>query len=135
MLTKLHCLRKTIDADRRLATTETCTQANSLESDHTTYYAEVVPQWMTAHSFLGRKNMHFVGLWGSLLYLQGVSIYIYSDLKTWILYYFYSLPAHSWTFQELLQPSGIFLSLPPASPTFCEHLNDLSRLLPDENIR
>jgi hypothetical protein len=79
--------------------------------------------------------MHFVGLRGSLLYLQGVSIYIYSNLETWILYYIYSLPAHSQTFQELLQPSGIFLSLPPASPTFRKLLNDLSRLFPDENIR
>jgi hypothetical protein len=79
--------------------------------------------------------MHFAGLRGSLLYLQGVSIFIYSNLETWISYYFYSLPAHSWTFQELLPPSGTFLSLPPASPTFRELLNDLSRLFPDENIR
>jgi hypothetical protein len=79
--------------------------------------------------------MHFVGLRGSLLYLQGVSIFIYSDLETWILYYFYSFPAQSWTSQELLQPSGTFLSLPLASPTFHRLLSDLSRLFPDENIQ
>jgi hypothetical protein len=79
--------------------------------------------------------MHLEGLWGSLIYLQDVSIYIYVNLKTRILLYIYSLPAHSWTFQELPHPSGIFLSLPPTSPTFHKLLNDISCPFPDRNIR
>jgi hypothetical protein len=79
--------------------------------------------------------MHFAGLRGSLFYLQDVSIDIYKNLETWILLYIYSLPAHSWTFQELLQPSGIFLSLLPASPTFRELLIDLSCSFPDGSTR
>jgi hypothetical protein len=74
--------------------TETHAQANSLESGHTAYTEVFLSGWLLT-LFFGEKNMHLAGLRGSLLYLQHVSIYIYNHLKTWILLYIYSLPAHS----------------------------------------